>query len=85
MHETVSIRRRRILWSNVLTVISMAILIGSEVFGIALLGGWALARMLELGKAGEWIVEAILCAGGIYLMWVFVRTAVEVEPFTDAN
>ena len=35
----------RILWQNVLTVVSAAILIGAEVFGAAFAGGWAVANL----------------------------------------
>jgi len=39
---------RRIVWLNVLTVFSAAILIGAEVFGAAFAAGWALANLLHL-------------------------------------
>jgi len=40
---------RRIVWLNVVTVISAAILIGAEVFGAAFAGSWALATLFDLG------------------------------------
>ena len=43
---------RRILWQNVLTVVSAAILIGAEVFGAAFAGSWAIANLLALGTIG---------------------------------
>jgi hypothetical protein len=43
---------RRILWKNVLTVVSAAILIGAEVFGAAFAGSWAIATLLGLGTIG---------------------------------
>ncbi len=43
---------RRIVWLNVITVISAAILIGAEVFGAAFAGSWALATLFDLGGIG---------------------------------
>ena len=40
---------RRILWINVMTVVSAAILIGAEVFGAAFAGNWAIAKLFGLG------------------------------------
>src|ERR1700685_373576 len=43
-------RRQRILWLNVLTVVSAAILISAEVFGAAFAGSWAIASLFALGS-----------------------------------
>ena len=40
---------RRIIWLNVLTVVSASILISAEVFGAAFAGGWAVANLFEFG------------------------------------
>jgi hypothetical protein len=45
-----STRGRRIVWQNVLTVVSAAILIGAEVFGAAFAGGWAVENLTGLGS-----------------------------------
>ena len=54
-------RGRRIIWQNVLTVVSAAILIGAEVFGAAFAAGWAFARLspIPLGEYGEHILQGI--------------------------
>ena len=44
--------RRRIVWLNVVTVVSAAILIGAEVFGAAFAGSWAIASLFDLGGIG---------------------------------
>ena len=44
MNATTAPQGRRILWLNVLTVLSAAILIGAEVFGGAFAAGWAFAN-----------------------------------------
>ena len=75
-------RGRRILWLNVLTVVSAAILIGAEVFGAAFAGGWALAILFGLGDQGAHILQAVLFALGVLVMTAFIRAAQRVEPFT---
>jgi hypothetical protein len=75
-------RGRRILWLNLLTVVSATILIGAEVFGAAFAGGWALAILFDLGDTGAHVVQALLFALGVFVMITFVRNAQRVEPFT---
>jgi hypothetical protein len=72
---------RRIIWLNVLTVVSAAILISAEVFGAAFAGGWAVANMFEFGTDGVHIFQAIFFLCGIAVMIAFVRNAKDVEPF----
>ncbi len=75
-------RSRRILWQNVLTVVSAAILISAEVFGAAFAGSWAIANLLVLGAIGARILDGLFVLGGIVVMVQFVRAARRVEPFT---
>jgi hypothetical protein len=72
---------QRIIWLNVLTVVSAAILISAEVFGAAFAGGWAVANLFEFGIDGVHIFQAIFFVIGIAVMIAFVRHAKEVEPF----
>ena len=73
---------RTIVWLNVITVISAAILIGAEVFGAAFAGSWALATLFELGSLGQRILDGVFVLGGIVIMVQFVRNAHRIEPFT---
>ena len=73
---------RRIVWLNVVTVISAAILIGAEVFGAAFAGSWALATLFDLGSMGQRILDAVFVLCGIAIMAQFVRNAHRIEPFT---
>ena len=72
----------RILWQNVMTVISAAILIGAEVFGAAFAGGWAVANLFDLGPYGVHIMQGIFFLCGLAVMVAFIRNAQQVEPFT---
>jgi hypothetical protein len=73
---------RRIVWLNVITVISAAILIGAEVFGAAFAGSWALATLFDLGSIGQRILDGLFVLCGIAIMVQFVRAAHRIEPFT---
>ena len=78
-------RPRRILWKNVLTVVSAAILIRADVFGAAFAGSWAIANLLALGTIGARLLDGVFVLCGIIVMVQFVRAAQRVEPFTAAN
>ena len=73
---------RRIVWLNVLTVISAAILIGAEVFGAAFASSWAIATLFDLGGIGQRILDAVFVLCGIAIMAQFIRNAHRIEPFT---
>ena len=73
--------RRRIVWVNVMTVLSAAILIGAEVFGAAFAGGWALAILFGLDDTAAHILQAVLFAIGVMIMVAFIRAAQRIEPF----
>ena len=75
-------RPRRILWLNVLTVVSAAILISAEVFGAAFAGSWAIASLLSLGGIGARVLDGLFMLVGIAVMVQFVRAARRVEPFS---
>ena len=72
---------RRIIWLNVVTVVSAAILISAEVFGAAFAGGWAVANLFEFGPDGVHVLQGIFFVFGIGVMVAFVRNAKQVEPF----
>jgi hypothetical protein len=71
----------RINWLSVLTVGSAAILIGTEVFGAAFAGGWAVAYLLGITDYGVQIVQAVFALVGVAIMVSFVNNAQKVEPF----
>ncbi len=77
-------RPRRILWPNVLTVVSAAILISAEVFGAAFAGSWAIASLFALGTLGARILDGLFILCGIAVMAQFLRAANRVEPFTTS-
>ena len=73
---------RRIVWLNVITVISAAILIGAEVFGAAFAASWAIATLFDLGGIGARALDIFFMLCGVAIMVQFVRSAHKIEPFT---
>lgn len=73
---------RRIVWLHVLTVVSITILIGAEVFGAAFAASWALTTLFEVGEVGATVLQVVFVACGIAIMVQFVRSAHKIEPFT---
>ncbi|MGE3146953.1 MAG: hypothetical protein AB7K35_15355 [Pseudorhodoplanes sp.] len=73
---------RRIVWLNVMTVVSAAILIGAEVFGAAFAGSWAIANLFGLGSTWAKIIDVLFLLCGVAVMWQFIRSARRIEPFT---
>jgi hypothetical protein len=82
MNDPVPKRPRRILWQNMLTVVSAAILISAEVFGAAFAGSWAIANLFALGTLGARILDGLFILCGVAVMAQFIRAAHRVEPFT---
>jgi hypothetical protein len=65
---------------NLVTIISAAILIGTEVFAVALAAGWALGGIFELGPNITYSLMGLFSLAGLYVMWAFVKMANRVEP-----
>lgn len=53
---------------SLVTVVSVMILIGVEVFGVALAGGWALGGLLEQSEAIGYGLMGLFSLGGLYIM-----------------
>lgn len=65
---------------NFFTVLSAAILVGTETVGIGLAAGWAIAGMIGLGTQGTYICEALFGSLGLFALWIFYKKAIQVEP-----
>jgi hypothetical protein len=65
---------------NFTTIICAAILIGTEVFGLAFAAGWAIAGIFELGDVIQYALMGLFALGGLSIMVKFVQMANKVEP-----
>ena len=69
-------------WRNVITVISIMILVGAEVFGVAIAAGWAIAGLFELGDYVGYALMALFSLFALYILVNLWRRCVAVEPLT---
>ena len=67
-------------WRNLITVVSIMILVGAEVFGVAISAGWAIAGLFELGDIVGYILIALFSLLALYALRVLWRRCVAVEP-----
>ena len=70
-------------WTNVITVVSAAILIGTEIIGAGMATGWAIAGLFGLGDIGAYVLEAVFVAAACVIIFNFVRRASKIEPFVE--
>jgi hypothetical protein len=73
----------RINTSNLLTVVSVGILVGTEVVGVALAAGWALSGIFGLGQHVSWALMLIFGALGAYGLFRFMQRAIQLEPIRN--
>ena len=78
--SSLAAEQKGLRWDNLLTVVSVMILIGAEVFGVAIAAGGAIAGLFELGDTIGYALMALFSVLGLYAMVVLWRRAVEVEP-----
>lgn len=69
-------------WRNVITIMSIMILVGAEVFGVAIAAGWAIAGLFELGDIVGYILMGLFSLFALYVLVNLWRRCVAVEPLT---
>jgi hypothetical protein len=67
---------------NFLIVLSAVVFVATQVFGVAIAAGLAIAGLFELGDAIGYALMAIFSALGVYMLWGFWKQAVASEPLT---
>jgi hypothetical protein len=72
--------QRAINWTSVSTILSAGILIGTELLGAAWASGWAIAGLFELGPEIELGLQIVFGILALFLIFVFLRQAVRIEP-----
>jgi hypothetical protein len=70
-------------WTNIFTVVSAAILIGTEIIGAGFATGWAIAGLFGLGDIGAYILQTLFGIVACFIIFNFVRRAAKIEPFFD--
>ena len=67
-------------WGNVTTIVSVCILVGTELVGMSWAAGWALGGLLGLAPAIARTVEILFGLSGFVALYFFMRAAIKVEP-----
>lgn len=83
MEDTTVAQATRTNSRNLLTVVSIMILVGVEVFGVAIAAGWAIAGLLELGDLVGYGLMGLFSLFAAYAMANLWRRCVAVEPIRE--
>ena len=71
---------KSINWTNLMTLVSVAVLVGTEFVGIAWAAGWALGGLLQLSTMISHAVEILFMIAGLAALFYFMRQAIKYEP-----
>jgi hypothetical protein len=67
-------------WKSIITVVSVLVLVGCEVFVLALATAWAIAGLLELDNLVTYTLMAVFAVLGAVPLLKLTRMAFAVEP-----
>jgi hypothetical protein len=67
-------------WRNALTLLSVAILVGTELIGAGAAAGWAIGGLFQLGEFLTHALEVIFIIGALTGLTYFLRAALRHEP-----
>ena len=71
---------RPINWTNAITLISVAVLVGTELVGAGAAAGWAIGGLFQLGAIITHSLEAALVLLALTGLFYFLRAALAHEP-----
>ena len=67
-------------WTNAMTLVSVAILVGTELVGAGAAAGWAIGGLFQLGEPLTHMLEGLLILTALTGLFYFLRAAVAHEP-----
>lgn len=67
---------------NAVTILSMMVLVGTEVFAVAIAAGWALAGLFDLGDRVGHVLMGLFSLFAVWIMLQLWRRATSIEPIT---
>ena len=67
-------------WTNAMTLISVAILVGTELVGAGAAAGWAIGGLFQLGETVTRALEGVLILTALTGLFYFLRAALAHEP-----
>ena len=69
---------------NLITILSLMVLVGVEVFAAAIAAGWALAGLFDLGDTVGHVLMVVFSLFSAWIMLHLWRRAVKAEPLGAA-
>ena len=73
-------KSRQINVKNLLTLISVGILVGTEFLGVAIAAGWAIAGLFQLGNTIALVLMVAFGIVSLYAVFEFMKRAISLEP-----
>jgi len=67
-------------WRNALTLMSVAVLVGTELVGAGAAAGWAIGGLFGLGEPITHMLEGLLVVSALTGLYYFLRAALAHEP-----
>ena len=67
-------------WTNATTLISVAVLVGTELVGAGVAAGWAIGGLFQLGEAITHMLEGLFVLAALTGLFYFLRAALAHEP-----
>jgi hypothetical protein len=67
-------------WTNATTLISVAILVGTELIGAGAAAGWAIGGLFALGDTLTHALEAVFTLAALTGLYYYLRAALAHEP-----
>ena len=67
-------------WTNAVTLLSVAILVGTELVGAGAAAGWAIGGLFQLGESLTRTLEGVLILAALTGLFYFLRAALAREP-----
>lgn len=71
---------KQINWRNGLTLLSVAVLVGTELVGAGAAAGWAIGGLFALGEPITHVLEGLLVLSALTGLYYFLRAALAHEP-----
>ncbi len=69
---------------NLITIVSLMVLVGTEVFAAAIAAGWAIAGLFELGDTVGHVLMGLFSLGAAWILLQLWRRAISIEPLRTA-
>jgi hypothetical protein len=67
-------------WTNAITLMSVAVLVGTELTGAGFAAGWAIGGLFNLGETITHLLEGLLVVSALTGLYYFLRAAIAHEP-----